>query len=73
MNGANFLATSSLGGSSTVLSTMGACLILLAVRAVAQTVRLTLTRRVSLYLDGVIVAFFVLFVAFVIIRFRSLA
>ncbi|HVA71035.1 MAG TPA: hypothetical protein VNF08_06905 [Acidimicrobiales bacterium] len=73
MNGVFFVASGALAAPPAVLVTMVASLILLAIRAWAGTVGLTLTRRVSLYVDGAIGIFFVLFVLFVIIRFKSLA
>ncbi len=73
MNGEFLIASGPLAGPPAVLVTMIACLLLLAVRAWAGTIGLALTRRVSLYVDGAIGIFFVLFVVFVIIRFKSLA
>jgi hypothetical protein len=73
MNGALFIATGALAGPPAVLVTMIACLILLALRAWSKTVGLPLTRLVSLYVDGALGIFFVLFVFFVVIRFTSIA
>ena len=73
MNGVYFIASGSLADPPVILATMIASLILIFVRALARTVGLTLTRHVSLYLDGALVAFFVLFVVLVINRFKSLA
>ena len=73
MNGAYFVASGALAGPPAVIATMFASLILVGVRALARTVGLTLTRRVSLYVDGALVVLFVLFLVFVIIRFKSLA
>ena len=73
MNGVLLFASGALVGPPVVLVTMVACLILLAVRAWSGTVGLTLDRRLSLYIDGAIGIFFVLFMVFIIIRFTSLA
>jgi len=73
MNAVPFVASGALASPPAVLVTMVACLVLLAVRAWSGTVGLPLTRRVALYVDGSIGIFFVLFVVFVIIRFKSLA
>jgi hypothetical protein len=73
VNGPLFIASGALAGPPAVLVTMVACLVLLAVRAWTGTVGLPLTRRVALYVDGALAIFFVLFVVFVIIRFKSLA
>jgi hypothetical protein len=73
MNGVYFIASGVPASPPAILATMVAILMLVAVRALARTVGLTLTRHVSLYLDGALVAFFVLFVVLVINRFKSLA
>jgi len=68
-----FGVSGALAGPPAVLLTMIACLILLGLRAWAGTEDLGLTRRVALYVDGAIAIFFVLFIFFVIVRFKSLA
>jgi hypothetical protein len=73
MSDVYFLASGALANPPAVVVTMVTCLILLVVRAWAGTVGVTLTRRVSLYVDGAIGIFVVLFVVFVFIRFKTLA
>jgi hypothetical protein len=73
MNGVIFIAAGALAGPPAVLVTMIACLILLALRAWSRSVGLPLTRSVSLYVDGAIWVFFLLFMVFVTIRFNSFA
>jgi hypothetical protein len=73
MNGVLLFASGALAGPPIVVVTLVACLILLAVRAWSGIVGLTLDRRLLLYVDGAIGIFFVLFIVFVIIRFKSLA
>jgi hypothetical protein len=73
MINAIIVASGALAGPPAVLVSTMAILVLLAVRAWAGIMGLTPTRRVSLYVDGAIGVFFVLFLVFVIVRFKSLA
>jgi hypothetical protein len=73
MINAIIVASGALAGPPAVLVSTMAILVLLAVRAWTGIMGLTLTRRVSLYVDGAIGVFFVLFLVFVIVRFKSLA
>jgi hypothetical protein len=64
-------AANALGSVPAVLAPLVACVALLILRSVGGVVALPLTRRVSRSLDLVIIAMGLLFLIFVVIRFRA--
>jgi hypothetical protein len=68
-----FALSGALADWPTVLATLIAVLILLAIRATVGILGLTISRRVVFYVNGAIGIFFVLFVFVVVTRFRYFA
>ena len=59
--------------SLAVLLSLTASVLLVSLRAWTRSSRALLTRLISILLDGAIVVFILLFLALVVIRFKSLA
>jgi hypothetical protein len=66
-----FASPSALGAAEVVLVTFVACIVLLCVRAWCGTMGVTLTRRVSMLLDGSTVGLLVILAVVIVIRFKT--
>jgi len=66
-------SVSAVASAQAVLLSLIASVLLVSLRAWSRSSRALVTRFISVLLDGAIVLFIVLFVALVVLRFKSLA